>query len=129
MEKFSELGRFVDAQDPVYARVCDELRRGRKETHWMWFVFPQMRGLGHSAMAQKYGIESQEEAEAYMRHPILGPRLRECTALVNRIENRSVDDIFGSPDNLKFHSSMKLFASATPENAVFREALKKYFGE
>ena len=95
----------------------------------MWFVFPQMRGLGHSAMAQKYGIASQAEAEAYMKHPVLGPRLRECTALVNRIEGRSIDEIFGYPDNMKFHSSMTLFASATPDNAVFLEALRRYFGE
>jgi len=95
----------------------------------MWFIFPQMRGLGQSAMAHKYGIASQAEADAYMRHPILGPRLRECTALVNQIEGRSIDEIFGYPDNLKFHSSMKLFASATPDNALFLQALAKYFGE
>ena len=117
-----------DAQEPVYAQVCDELRRGRKESHWMWFIFPQMRGLGQSAMAHKYGIASQAEAEAYMRHPVLGPHLRDCTALVNQIEGRSIDEIFGYPDNMKFHSSMTLFASATPDNAVFLQALGKYFG-
>lgn len=125
----TELQRFLDAQDPVYAQVCAELRRGRKETHWMWFIFPQMRGLGQSAMAHRYGIASQAEAEAYMRHPVLGPRLRECTALVNRIESRSIDEIFGYPDNMKFHSSMTLFASATPDNAVFLQALGRYFRE
>jgi uncharacterized protein (DUF1810 family) len=124
----TELQRFIDAQDPVYAQVCDELRRGRKESHWMWFIFPQMRGLGQSAMAHKYGIASQAEAEAYMRHPVLGPRLRECAALVNRIEGHSIDEIFGYPDNMKFRSSMTLFASATPDNAVFLQALGKYFG-
>lgn len=122
---FTALQRFVDAQDPVYGRVCAELRRGRKETHWMWFVFPQMKGLGHSAMAARYGISSQAEAEAYLKHPILGSRLRECTRLVNEIEARSIDEIFGYPDNLKFRSCMKLFASATPDNAVFLQALEK----
>jgi uncharacterized protein (DUF1810 family) len=124
----TELQRFLDAQDPLYAQVCDELRRGRKESHWMWFVFPQMRGLGQSAMAHKYGIASQAEAEAYMLHPVLGPRLRECTALVNRIEGRGIDEIFGYPDNMKFQSSMTLFASATPDNSAFLQALAKYFG-
>jgi uncharacterized protein (DUF1810 family) len=119
----TELQRFIDAQDPVYAQVCDELRRGRKETHWMWFIFPQMRGLGQSAMAHKYGVASQAEAEAYMLHPVLGPRLRECTALVNQIEGSSIDEIFGYPDNMKFRSSMTLFASATPDNSVFLQAL------
>jgi len=94
----------------------------------MWFIFPQMRGLGNSPMAHKYGIASQAEAEAYLAHPVLGPRLRECTALVNQIEGLSIDEIFGYPDNLKFHSSMTLFASATPDNTVFLHALKKYFG-
>lgn len=125
MEKFSELQRFVEAQDPVYERVLAELRGGRKVTHWMWFVFPQMKGLGRSPMAEKYGIASHAEAEAYLKHPVLGPRLRECTRLVNEIEGRSIDEIFGYPDNLKFRSCMTLFASATEDNAVFTEALKK----
>ena len=115
----------MDAQDPVYDRVCAELRRGRKETHWMLFVFPQLRGLGYSAMAHTYGIASQTEAEAYLQHPIPGPRLRECTDLVNRTEDRSIDEIFGYPDNLKFRSSMTLFASATPDNAAFLLAAGK----
>ena len=126
MEKFSELERFVEAQDPVYERVLSELRRGRKDTHWMWFVFPQMRGLGHSPMAEKYGIASQEEAKAYLQHPVLGPRLRECTRLVNEIEGKTIDEIFGYPDDLKFRSCMTLFASVTPDDAVFVEALRKY---
>ena len=92
----------------------------------MWFVFPQMRGLGHSAMAWKYGIASQAEAEAYLRHPVLGPRLRECTQLVNRIDSHSIDEIFGYPDNLKFRSCMTLFASATADNSVFEKALQKH---
>lgn len=120
-----DLQRFVDAQNPVYGDVLDELRRGRKASHWMWFVFPQMRGLGHSAMAHKYGIASKEEAEAYLKHPVLGPRLRECTDLVNRIEDSSIDEVFGFPDNLKFRSSMELFSTATSDNAGFVSALKK----
>ncbi len=123
-----DLQRFVDAQNPIYARVCEELRRGRKESHWMWFIFPQMRGLGHSAMAHRYGIGSRAEAEAYLEHPLLGHRLRECTDLVNQIEGKSLEDIFGSPDNLKFRSSMTLFAEASSDNADFNRALKKYFG-
>ncbi len=118
-----DLQRFVSAQNPVFEAVCDELRRGRKESHWMWFVFPQMRGLGHSAMATRYGISSQAEAEAYLHHPVLGARLRECTRLVNQIQGRSIDEIFGSPDNMKFRSCMTLFASATPDNAEFLHAL------
>jgi uncharacterized protein (DUF1810 family) len=123
-----DLQRFVDAQDPVYDQVREELRRGRKETHWMWYVFPQLRGLGHSQMAYRYGISSQAEAEAYLQHPILGPRLRECTRLVNLIDGCSIDEIFGSPDNLKFRSSMTLFASASTDNAEFLRAIEKYFG-
>jgi uncharacterized protein (DUF1810 family) len=123
-----DLQRFVDAQNPVYDQVREELRRGRKETHWMWFVFPQLRGLGHSQMAYRYGISSQAEAEAYLQHPILGPRLRECTRLVNLIDSCSIDEIFGSPDNLKFRSSMTLFASASTDNAEFPQAIEKYFG-
>jgi uncharacterized protein (DUF1810 family) len=92
----------------------------------MWFVFPQLRGLGQSAMAHKYGISSQAEAEAYLRHPVLGPRLRECTRLVNRLEDHSIDEIFGYPDNLKFRSCMTLFAAAAPENAEFLQALQKH---
>jgi uncharacterized protein (DUF1810 family) len=127
MDEFSELQRFVDAQDPVYEGVLSELRRGRKDTHWMWFVFPQMKGLGHSANAVRYGIDSQAEAEAYLRHPVLGPRIRECTRLVNQIEGKSIDEIFGYPDDLKFRSCMTLFASATEDNAVFVEALGNYW--
>jgi uncharacterized protein (DUF1810 family) len=122
------LKRFVDAQDPGYERVCTELRNGQKEGHWMWFIFPQLRGLGHSQMATTFGISSRQEAEAYLRHPILGPRLSECTRLVNTVEGRSINQIFGSPDDLKFRSSMSLFASVAPENQIFRDALQKYFG-
>jgi uncharacterized protein (DUF1810 family) len=122
-----DLRRFVEAQEPVIERVRAELRRGRKTSHWMWFIFPQMRGLGHSAMAEKFGIGSREEAEEYWKHPVLGARLEECTRLVNQVEGRTAAEIFGYPDDLKFRSSMSLFALVS-ESAVFREALKKYFG-
>jgi uncharacterized protein (DUF1810 family) len=122
-----DLQRFVDAQDPVYAQVCDELRDGHKRSHWMWFVFPQIQGLGNSAMSQRYAISTLAEAEAYLRHPILGGRLRECTRLVNLVEGRSIQDIFGYPDYLKFWSSMSLFERAIPDNHVFLEALRRYF--
>jgi uncharacterized protein (DUF1810 family) len=122
-----DLERFVRAQEPVYERVCAELRNGRKSSHWMWFVFPQLRGLGSSSMAERFGIASRHEAQAYLDHPVLGLRLRECTALVNQIEGRSVEQIFGYPDDLKFRSSMTLFASAGSDNRNFQDALQKYF--
>ncbi|MFL9915130.1 DUF1810 domain-containing protein [Paraburkholderia fungorum] len=120
--------RFVDAQEPVYAQVCEELRGGRKRSHWMWFVFPQIQGLGTSAMAQRFAISTLAEAEAYLRHPILGQRLREATRLVNLVKDRSIEEIFGYPDDLKFKSSLTLFARATSDNEIFMEALRKYFG-
>ncbi|KWF80841.1 calpastatin [Burkholderia diffusa] len=123
-----DLQRFVDAQDPVYAQVCDELKSGLKRSHWMWFVFPQIEGLGDSAMAQRYAISTLAEAVAYLQHPLLGERLRECTRLVNQVEGRSIQTIFGYPDYLKFRSSVTLFAHATADNAVFVAALEKYFG-
>jgi uncharacterized protein (DUF1810 family) len=122
------LQRFVDAQNAVFEQVCSELREGCKEGHWMWFVFPQLKGLGHSWMASKFGISSRDEAEAYLQHPILGPRLRECTRLVNLIEGRSIERIFGYPDKLKFRSSMTLFARVAADNEIFVNALQKYFG-
>jgi len=118
-----DLKRFLDAQDPVYERVCGELRKGRKESHWIWFIFPQLRGLGSSQTAARFGISSRQEAEAYLEHPVLGPRLRECTSLVNLIEGRSIDQIFGYPDDLKFRSCMTLFAEADATPGVFTEAL------
>ncbi len=122
-----DLQRFVDAQDPVFEQARSELRAGRKEGHWMWFIFPQLKGLGHSQLASKYGIASREEAEAYLKHPILGPRIRECSQLVNAVEERSIDEILGYPDNLKFRSSITLFVLVTMDNDVFKQALKKYF--
>ncbi len=127
MRELYDLDRFVAAQAPVYARVCDELRAGRKASHWMWFIFPQIAGLGSSPTARFFAIGSLAEAAAYLRHPILGPRLVECTKLVNRIDGRSALQIFGSPDDLKFHSSMTLFKEAASDNAVFRQALDRYF--
>lgn len=123
-----DLQRFVDEQDRVYDDVRAELRSGRKRTHWMWFVFPQIAGLGHSPMAQRYAISSLREAQAYLSHPILGLRLRECAQLVTRVEGRSARDILGPPDDMKFRSCLTLFAHATEDNQIFRDALQKYFG-
>ena len=122
------LNRFVSAQDAVYPEVLAELRAGAKRSHWMWFIFPQMKGLGRSSQAFFYGIGSQEEAAAYLRHPILGPRLVECTRLINQVEDRSIREILGSPDDLKFRSSMTLFARAAEDEMIFCLALEKYFG-
>ena len=122
-----DLDRFVAAQEPVYARVRAELAAGAKTSHWMWFVFPQLRGLGRSATAQHFGIENRVEAEAYLRHPVLGERLRECTRLVLAVRGRDATGIFGTPDDMKLHSSMTLFAEVTDE-PLFAEALERYFG-
>jgi len=121
-----DLKRFVTAQERVYAGVCDELRRGRKTSHWMWFIFPQIAGLGLSAMSRRYAISGLDEARAYLAHPVLGPRLIECTRLVGK-SGRSLEEIFGSPDDMKFRSSMTLFAKAQGEG-VFREAIEKHCG-
>lgn len=122
-----ELQRFVDAQARVYHTVLDELRDGRKRSHWIWFVFPQIAGLGSSPTAARYAISSLEEARAYLAHPVLGPRLRECAQLVARLQGRSVAQIFGSPDDLKVRSSMTLFARATSDNGDFVAVLDKYY--
>jgi uncharacterized protein (DUF1810 family) len=122
-----DLARFVAAQAPIYAQAVAELAAGRKRSHWMWFVFPQLEGLGASAMAQRYAIRSLAEAHAYLDHPLLGARLRECVELVSKVEGHSAHEIFGSPDDLKFHSSMTLFAAAAPQEPLFTEALRKYF--
>ena len=122
-----DLQRFVEAQDPVIEDVKKELRSGRKRTHWMWFVFPQIEGLGRSRRAQRYAISSRDEAKAYLAHPILGQRLRECTELVNAVEGRSANEIFGSPDDLKFRSSMTLFDTVADDPTPFRTALERYY--
>ncbi len=121
------LERFVDAQDGVYDRALAELRAGRKTSHWMWFVFPQIKGLGMSAMAQRYAIDSLAEARDYLAHPILGPRLRECAGAVADIEGRSAEQIFGGIDAVKLRSSMTLFHRAAPDESVFARVLDKYF--
>ena len=121
-----DLDRFVQAQAPVIDRVQEELRAGQKRSHWMWFIFPQIAGLGRSPTARHYAITSRAEAEAYMAHALLGPRLVLCTELVNAVANRSVHQIFGSPDDLKFHSSVTLFA-AVSENPAFADAIARYF--
>jgi uncharacterized protein (DUF1810 family) len=124
-----DLERFVTAQAPVIATVLAELRAGRKRSHWMWFVFPQLRGLGRSSMATFYGIASLHEARAYLAHPILGPRLELCTRTVLELETGSLNEIFGSPDDVKFQSSMTLFAVAAADPAsAFNQALDRWRG-
>ena len=123
------LQRFVEAQEPVIDQACAELAAGRKRSHWMWYVFPQIAGLGHSGIAQKFAIASLAEAKAYLAHPILGERIRKCADLVNRTNGPSIAEVFPFPDNLKFVSSMTLFAhAAAAENEVFLVAIEKYFG-
>jgi uncharacterized protein (DUF1810 family) len=121
------LRRFITAQDPVIEAVLDELRAGHKASHWMWFVFPQMRGLGSSSMAQRYALGSAQEARAYHQHSVLGARLRECTRLVLELRGRRVEQIFGFPDELKFRSCMTLFSQVAPEEPLYRTALEQYF--
>ena len=144
MDDRYDLTRFIEAQEPVFDRVLAELAAGRKQSHWMWFVFPQLRGLGSSPTARHYAIASLEEARAYLAHEVLGERLRECARLVNRIEGRTIEEIFGYPDHLKFRSCMTLFERAAAADAghgagtahagdaagaqLFREALRRYFG-
>lgn len=122
------LQRFADAQDSCYETVCAELGAGRKRSHWMWFVFPQLKGLGQSAMSEFYGMSGRDEARAYLAHAVLGPRLTACTELVLAARPRPAEDIFGFPDHLKFHSSMTLFAAAAADAAVFETALAAFFG-
>jgi uncharacterized protein (DUF1810 family) len=122
-----DLNRFVDAQAPLYQRVVAELVAGRKQSHWMWFIFPQIAGLGFSAMAQRFAIGTRAEAESYLAHPILGPRLTECSRLVRDVNGRSIHEILGSPDDVKFRSSMTLFG-AVSDRPVFTEAIAKYYG-
>jgi len=123
-----DIARFVEAQQPVIDDVRAELAAGRKRTHWMWFVFPQLRGLGYSAMARRYGIASREEAAAYLAHQVLGARLRECVELVLSVQGRTAHEIFGSPDDLKLRSCLTLFRAIDGDDSVFGRALAKYFG-
>lgn len=127
MRADTDLERFTDAQAPVYDEVLRELRAGRKTSHWMWFVFPQLRGMGRSETARYYGIRSADEARSYLHHPVLGPRLRECVEQVLAIEGRTAHAIFGSPDDLKFHSSLTLFDAVARDERLFARALRKYF--
>lgn len=128
MDDHYDLKHFVIAQNRVYEKVLDELAAGKKRGHWMWYIFPQVTGLGRSTVAKEFAIASIEEARAYSEHPVLGPRLIQCTQLVINVTGRSVEQIFYYPDNLKFRSSMTLFIASTPQNGLFREALRKYFG-
>lgn len=122
-----DLERFIEAQKAIYTQAHSELVSGQKRTHWMWFIFPQIHGLGSSPMAQRYAIGSLREAESYLMHPLLGSRLRDCTAVVTGLQGRTLRQIFGSPDDLKFHSSISLFAEAAPQDPIFRAALDRYF--
>jgi uncharacterized protein (DUF1810 family) len=122
------LDRFVEAQDPVFDQVCLEMRAGRKRSHWMWFVFPQIAGLGLSAMSRRYAIEDLAEAAGYLRHPVLGPRLIETTRLVMGVERQALEEIFGAIDAVKFRSCMTLFAQLPGTDPIFRAALVKYCG-
>ena len=119
------LKRFLDAQRSIYPQVLAELRAGQKQSHWMWFIFPQLQGLGSSPTAKQYAITSPEEARAYLDHLVLGMRLRECTQLTTTVYGRTIEDIFGYPDHLKFHSSMTLFAQVT-DDQLFTDALEKF---
>ena len=127
MDDSLRLQRFVDAQASTFKMAIAELRAGHKQTHWMWFVFPQIRGLGHSETARHFAIASRDEARAYLDHPVLGARLRDCTQIVRQLSGRSIGQIFGAPDDLKFHSSMTLFAEVDAPDGVFQLALDKYF--
>jgi uncharacterized protein (DUF1810 family) len=122
-----DLARFVDAQGATYPRALQELQAGDKRSHWMWFIFPQVAGLGFSAMAQRYAISGLDEAQAYLQHPVLGERLRVCAAAVNAVTGRTAHQVFGSPDDMKFRSSMTLFGRAAPDEPAFRAALERYF--
>jgi len=127
MEDIYNLQRFLDAQMSCFERVVRELSAGQKRSYWMWYIFPQVIGLGHSSMAKRYAIFSKGEAAAYLEHPVLGDRLRQCTRLVNAVEGRGIGQIFGFPNDLKFHSSVTLFMTCSTGDNPFKEALDKYF--
>lgn len=122
-----KLNRFVEAQEGVYERALSEIRTGQKRSHWMWFIFPQYDGLGFSEISKRYAIKSLAEAEAYLRHPVLGPRLLECTEAGLAVEGRSANELFGSPDDLKLRSCATLFARVSPPGSVFERVLDRYF--
>jgi len=122
------LERYIKAQAPVYARALAELKAGSKQSHWMWFIFPQIAGLGHSAMSHTYAIQSLEEAQEYLGHPVLGARLRECCRTLLALDGKTAHEIFRSPDDLKLRSCLTLFAQAAPDEALFDDLLVKYFG-
>lgn len=122
-----DLARFLAAQQPVYDQALQELRDGRKRSHWMWFIFPQIEGLGHSAMAERYAISGRAEAEAYLAHPLLGARLRDCTAAMLTHKDRSAHAILGSPDDMKFRSSMTLFDAVSKKGSAFDQALLQFY--
>jgi uncharacterized protein (DUF1810 family) len=123
-----EFAHFIEAQSGIYNQVLSELSQGKKRSHWIWFIFPQIDGLGFSTMARRFALDSLEQATRYANHRLLGQRLHECTQLVLNIEGRNILDILGSPDDLKFRSCMTLFALAKPEKSLFRSALEKYYG-
>lgn len=123
-----DLERFVQAQGPVIDAVLAELGSGRKRSHWMWFVFPQLQGLGPSAMAQRYALASLEEARAYLAHPVLGQRLRQCCELMLRVPDRTTHEVLGSPDDIKFRSCVTLFREAVPQESLFQRCLDRYYG-
>ena len=121
------LGRFVQAQEQNYDQALAEIKRGRKQSHWMWYIFPQFDGLGFSATSRRYSIKSRAEAEAYLSHPLLGPRLIECAEAILAVEGRSAFEIFGSPDDMKLRSCATLFASVSPPGSVYEKLLDKFF--
>jgi uncharacterized protein (DUF1810 family) len=123
-----DLARFLQAQEQIYEQALSEIRSGRKRTHWMWFVFPQFDGLGFSPTARLYAIKSVAEAEAYLAHPVLGPRLLESVQAALKVEGRSASEVFGSPDDMKLRSCATLFASVAPAEPVFKQLLEQYFG-
>ncbi len=122
-----DLNRFVEAQRDIYEMACAEIRRGQKESHWMWFIFPQIAGLGSSAMAQRYAIRNRAEAAAYLGHPLLGARLLSCVDDLLQVERRTAQEIFGSPDDLKLRSCATLFVKVAPDGSVFHQLLAKFF--
>jgi uncharacterized protein (DUF1810 family) len=128
MSDIFDLHRFVEAQRPVYDRALQELQAGRKTTHWIWFIFPQLRGLGRSDMAERFGLSGAAEAQAYLQHPVLGPRLVESLTTLQQHCDKSALDILGHPDDLKLRSCLTLFAAIAPDKAVFQEALEQFFG-